>query len=108
MPRLHAPASWLFVKGEETVWILRPEDFVLLIYGPGPTQKRHTFDGEASMEGFHVWLAEELMSSGWILWGIDRDRRSGHDRRGTRRDVPDRRLAAREGTTLAADSGPQR
>jgi hypothetical protein len=26
------------------------------------------------MEGFHLWLAEQLMSNGWILWGIDRDR----------------------------------
>jgi hypothetical protein len=60
------------------------------------------------MEGFHLWLAEQLMSNGWILWGIDRDRRSGRDRRGARRDAPDRRLAAAQAdATLAADPRSQ-
>lgn len=105
-PQAHA--SWLFVKGDETVWILRPEDFVLLVCGPGSEQRRHTFDGEAALEGFHVWLAEQLMSSGWILWGIDRDRRSGRDRRGAQRDARDRRAAAEQADApLTADSRRQ-
>ena len=86
-----APTSWFFVKGNETVWIVRTDEHSLLVCGPGQTREHHRFDGEKDMNGFHMWLADDLISDGWILWGVDRDRRHHEDRRLVRRDTPDRR-----------------
>ena len=102
MPPL-APGSWLFVKGDETIWIVRPEKYVLLVCGPGALQEHQSFDSEDALEGFQVWLAEELISSGWILWGIDRDRRSGRDRRLAGRETPERRLGSPAAGTTRVD-----
>jgi hypothetical protein len=98
MTTLHGPASWLFVKGQDTIWILRSEGGHLVVCGPGNTREDFAFDGEVSMETFHVSYAERLISSGWILWGIDRERRTGRDRRSTHREHTDRRGPAADGS----------
>ncbi len=95
MPSPLAPATWLFCKEHDTIWIVRPEAYLLLMFGPGSVRKQYRFGGEAEMQLFQVALAENLSSTGWILWGIDRDRRRG-ERRGTARGTADRRMPAQE------------
>jgi hypothetical protein len=94
MPTVPGPASWLFVRGQETIWVLRSEGHVA-ICGPGTAREDYNFDSPMGIEAFQVSFAERLMAGGWILWGIDRERRSGQDRRTGDRDTPDRRASAR-------------
>ena len=84
-------ASWLFIKGQETIWLLRSEPDHLVVCGPGTCREHFRFDGDSQMESFQVSFAERLIAGGWILWGIDRERRSGRDRRGAGRGSSDRR-----------------
>jgi hypothetical protein len=86
------PATWLFRKDHETIWIVRPEAYLLLMFGPGSVRKQYRFGGEAEMQLFQVTLADNLSSSGWVLWGVDRDRRRG-ERRNAGRSTADRRIA---------------
>jgi hypothetical protein len=83
--------SWLFVKDGESIWIERPHGYAMIVAGPGAQREEHDFDDEAAMEAFQVSLVERLTEKGWLLWGSDRDRRSGQDRRGAARGTPDRR-----------------
>jgi hypothetical protein len=94
MAALPGPASWLFVRGQETIWVLRSEGHVA-VCGPGAAREDYNFESPMGMEAFQVSFAERLMTSGWILWGVDRERRSGHDRRTGERDTPDRRVPVR-------------
>ncbi len=84
-------ASWLFIKGPDTIWLLRSEPDHLAVCGPGPCREHFRFEDDSAMEAFQVSFAERLIAGGWILWGIDRERRSGHDRRGASRHASDRR-----------------
>ena len=92
MASVQAPATWLFRKEHETIWIVRPEAYLLLLFGPGSVRKQYRFGGESEMQVFQVALAENLASRGWVLWGTNRDRRRAARRR-TARGTPDRRLA---------------
>jgi len=85
-------ASWLFIKGQETIWVLRLEGDHLVVCGPGNCREHVTLAGDESVESFQVSFAERLMACGWILWGVDRERRSGRERRVGGRDAVDRRL----------------
>jgi hypothetical protein len=85
------PATWLFRKEHETIWIVRPEAYLLLIFGPGSVRKQYRFAGDADMQLFQVTLAENLSATGWILWSTNRDRRRG-ERRGVARSSADRRI----------------
>jgi hypothetical protein len=84
-------ASWLFIKGQDTIWLLRADPDHLVVCGPGTCREHFRFDADSAMESFQVSFAERLIAGGWILWGIDRERRSGHDRRGATRKTTDRR-----------------
>jgi len=92
---LQGPVSWLFVKGEETIWILRSADGHVAVCGPGTAREDLSFDGDKAMEAFQVSFAERLMLTGWILWGVDRERRARQDRRSTAREAVDRRVPVR-------------
>jgi hypothetical protein len=91
----------LFVKGEQTIWIERPYGCSLIVAGPGQLRQHHDFPDESALDGFQIDLADRLAAAGWLLWGVNRQRRSGPDRRHSVRTTPDRRLRA-------ADSGSQR
>ena len=91
MTAVPGPASWLFVRGHETIWVLRSDGGHVAICGPGSAREDYAFESPMGMEAFQVSFAERLMTSGWILWGVDRERRSGSDRRTGDRDTPDRR-----------------
>jgi hypothetical protein len=86
------PATWLFRKEHETIWIVRPEAYLLLMFGPGSVRKQYRFGGDAEMQLFQVTVTENLSSTGWVLWGVDRDRRRG-ERRSAARSASDRRMA---------------
>jgi hypothetical protein len=86
-------ASWLFVKDGQSIWIERPHGYTMIVAGPGAAREEHDFSDEQAMEAFQVSLVERLTEAGWFLWGFDRERRSGRDRRTVDRNVPDRRRA---------------
>jgi hypothetical protein len=90
MPSLHSPATWLFNKEQETIWIVRPEAYLLIVCGPGSARTQYRFGGEAEMQRFQMMLADDLTSTGWMLWGIDRERRR-RERRQADRNTSDRR-----------------
>ena len=92
MATTEGAASWLFIKGQETIWVLRLEGDRLIVCGPGTFREHVTLADDESVESFQVSFAEELMACGWILWGVDRERRSGEERRVGVRDTVDRRL----------------
>jgi hypothetical protein len=98
MSTVPGPASWLFVRGQETIWVLRSEGHVA-VCGPGNAREDYSFESPMGMEAFQVSFAERLMSGGWILWGVDRERRTGHDRRTGDRDTPDRRAPVKVDTS---------
>jgi hypothetical protein len=97
MATLQGPVSWLFVKGQETIWILRSADRHVAVCGPGTAREDLRFDGDKAIEAFQVSFAERLMLTGWTLWGVDRERRAGRDRRLTAREATDRRVPVRLG-----------
>jgi hypothetical protein len=84
-------ASWLFVKGDQSIWIQRPEGRSMVVSGPGPTIEQHDFPNEDALQGYQMAIADKLASAGWLLWGVDRQRRAGGERRGAARQTPDRR-----------------
>ena len=88
-----APASWLFLKQSESIWVERPYGTTLIVAGPGKagTQQRD-FPDEASLDRYQMELAERLATDGWFLWGVNRDRRDPtRSFDGTLSVTPDRR-----------------
>jgi hypothetical protein len=83
-------ASWLFVRGRESIWIERPHGHAMLVAGPGPQREEREFPDEGALQEYQVDLATRLTNAGWFLWGFDRERRAA-DRRQAPRDTPDRR-----------------
>ena len=98
MATVPGPASWLFVRGPESIWMLRSEGGHVAVCGPGTAREDYSFESPMGMEAFQVSFAERLMASGWILWGVDRERRTGHDRRTGERDRADRRAPVKVDT----------
>jgi hypothetical protein len=84
-------SSWLFIKNGESIWIERPYGFSMIVAGPGNNREQHDFPNEEAVEKFQIDIGERLTNGGWFLWGFDRDRRAGRDRRTTARSTPDRR-----------------
>ena len=84
-------ASWLFVKGSESIWIERPHDRVMVVAGPGVAREQREFTDDAALDAYQIELAERLTDGGWFLWGVNRERRLDRDRRKTARNTPDRR-----------------
>jgi hypothetical protein len=86
------PASWLFVLGDESIWIMHGADGATNVYGPGELQQCFQFSSESARDAYHVSMTERLLGDGWVLYGADHDRRSGGERRTASRDTRDRRL----------------
>jgi hypothetical protein len=83
--------SWLFVLGEESIWIVHGQEGVTFIYGPGDLQQCYQFTTTAARDAYQISMTDRLLGDGWVLWGVDRDRRQGRERRQGSRDTPDRR-----------------
>jgi hypothetical protein len=88
-------ASWLFIKQEQSIWVERPYGCSLIIAGPGSTREQHDFPDEGALDAYQISLAERLSEGGWFLWGLDRERRSGRERRAIPSRSPDRRQSMR-------------
>jgi hypothetical protein len=84
-------ASWLFLRGSESIWIERPHGRTMLVAGPGGLRDEREFEDEDSLQAYQVTLATRLTDAGWFLWGFDRERRQLADRRQLPRAVNDRR-----------------
>lgn len=77
------PTSWLFVKGDESVWIYRPTASDLMIFGPRSERLRVGFADARGLESYQADLAADLVSAGWEALGEGYERR-----RRTRSDSP--------------------
>jgi hypothetical protein len=84
-------ASWLFIKDRESIWIERPHGNHMVVAGPGSAREEHDFPDEDAVQAFQIAIGEKLTAEGWFLWGFDRERRTGRDRRTAARTQPDRR-----------------
>lgn len=87
--------SWLFVLGEESIWIMHGAGGTTFVYGPGALQQCFQFATETARDAYQVSMAERLLGDGWVLWGADRDRRAGRERRSASRGAHDRRGASK-------------
>jgi hypothetical protein len=87
-----SPASWLFIRRNETVRVFRPGPPYLQLAIAGPQGLRRTlrFDREADLQAFQRDHEQQWIKDGWHLEGEDVERRSGRDRRKATRG-PDRR-----------------
>jgi CheY-like chemotaxis protein len=81
----HRFESWLFVRGGESVWMVRPSDCELLIAGPGGGRGVYMFSVERELLAFQAEYERRLRHTGFALEEIGGDRRSGADRRRTPR-----------------------
>lgn len=92
MNRQLAPASWLFIRHNETVRVFRPGPpyLQLAIAGPQGHRKTLRFDREADLQAFQRDHEQQMIDEGWHLEGVNVERRSGRDRRTAARG-PDRR-----------------
>jgi hypothetical protein len=87
--------SWLFVKGDQSIRVVRPlATTALSVSGPGRARAQYAFDGEAAVQAYQMELAEQFSAAGWILIGENHDRRSGRDRRQSARGTKDRRRSS--------------
>ena len=83
--------AWLFVRGEDSVRIVRdPVAFVLRIEGPGYEREVHAFKSEGEIGEFQRNYEARLLAEGWVL-GASQERRSGRDRRSDPRGSDRRR-----------------
>lgn len=80
-------ASWLFIRGSESIWIERPSGNTLIIAGPGHRRQQRTFFTEEQLQRFQMRLAETLAEHRWFLWAYNRDRRSKSRDEGANRRV---------------------
>jgi hypothetical protein len=83
----------LFIKDGQSIWIERPYGCSMVVAGPGNTREQHDFPNEEAVEKFQIDIGEKLTNGGWFLWGFDRDRRGGRDRRSAPRTTTERRQA---------------
>jgi hypothetical protein len=72
------PTSWLFVKGDESVWMSRATACDLLISGPRSERLRCGFNNASGLESYQADLASDLLAAGWELLGEGYDRRRSH------------------------------
>jgi hypothetical protein len=86
----------LFIKGDQSIWIERPFGCSMVVAGPGPTREQHDFPDEAALQNYQIAVADKLAGAGWLLWGVNRQRRNGVERRTTPRGATDRRRRSTE------------
>ena len=85
--------TWLFVRGGERLTIERPTILKLVVSAPGGEPRTFDFESTVALMEFHVSFERHLTATGWSLEAFHPERRSGRDRRRSRRSgVTDRRL----------------
>ena len=103
--RTVTPASWLFVKGDQSIWIERPHGCSMVVAGPGAVREQHDFPDEAALQGYQMAIADKLATAGWLLWGVNRQRRAQAERRRMTRPASDRRARGSGAPGSASDAG---
>ena len=88
-------ASWLFLRGNESIWVERPQGYMMVVAGPGPQREEREFADEDALQDYQISLAGRLTSAGWFLASFDFERRQERDRRAVQRGAVDRRSARR-------------
>ena len=87
-------ASWLFIKGEQSIWVERPDRNRMIVAGPAAAHEERTFIDEDALQAFQIDLSEQLTNGGWFLWGVDRERRETAEGRHVAKPASDRRRAS--------------
>lgn len=100
-----ANACWLFVRGEESIWIERPYGTTLIVAGPRHRREERTFLTEDDVQRFQVSLAETLVAAGWFLWAFNEDRRD-RDRAASRPATGERRGSGHVSLVIDRDRSP--
>jgi hypothetical protein len=85
-------ASWLFLRGTESIWVERPQGYQMVVAGPGPQREEREFSDEEALQEYQISLAGRLSAAGWFLAAYDYERRQARDRRAAPRNAADRRL----------------
>ena len=67
----------------------------MIVAGPGPLREQHDFPDEEALEGYQIAIADKLATAGWLLWGVNRERRARAERRTIVRSSADRRTPVR-------------
>jgi len=88
------PASWIFVRGLESIRIEHRFCSILIIAGPRQQREQRRFEDDEALHAFRSTLTGKLLAEGWFLLGADYERRRGVDRRRTPRGTPERRHIA--------------
>ena len=79
-PAIDGDEHHLFVRGEESIRItIHGGRRALNIFGPGRSQKRHTFTNGNDLEQFLVAYVRSILDSGWERFGVA-ERRTGSRR----------------------------
>src|SRR5687768_2482056 len=92
MSSTHIPASWLFVRGDDSIRIYRPSATALRISGPHHELIRPEFFDEGGLESFLAEVTAALEDAGWLALGEGYERRRNKtDRRRNPRVPTDRR-----------------
>jgi hypothetical protein len=68
-------SSWLFTRNDESVYLSRAGKFTMLVAGPGQRRQQLHFDDEPAVQEYQRQIADQMASSGWILYGVDQERR---------------------------------
>jgi CheY-like chemotaxis protein len=84
--------SWLFVRDDESVQIVR-NDLALTVYANGHRQRIYRFSSELDLSTFQADYEHDLVHGGFTFQAFREDRR--RPRRRTRRAVPKRSLRPR-------------
>jgi DNA-binding response OmpR family regulator len=93
--------SWLFVRDDESVRIVRRGDFEVSVSGPGSKRGVRRFGSELKVSRYQADYEQRLVNSGFTFEAFREDRRGRGDRP-REYGGPERRLApAREGAAAA-------
>ena len=86
-------ASWLFLRGGESIWVERPQGYMMVVAGPGAQREEREFTNEDALQDYQISLASRLTAGGWFLAAYDYERRQARDRRAVSRNGGDRRIS---------------
>ena len=78
--------SWLFVKPDAAVRIVRRGSLTFDVHGPGSAVEQRHFSADTDAVAFLQRAQEELVGSGFRFKGFEAERRERDERREERRD----------------------
>ena len=81
-------ASWLFIRGSESIWVERPSGNTLIIAGPGHRRQQRTFFTEEQLQRIPDATGRKTRRAAMVSLGLQRRspkarRDEGADRAGT-------------------------